>query len=260
MCLISYKPKYLTSSFKNIKKRKFNLSKNEKIKINKFLNKIKVNINATQLFEIAEKSIYYREYSKYIFSKVIDQIFSNLIKLGEELKILREDLQFVSIKTILNSFNNLSPLKLAVVIKNEILQNKKLFKHAKAIKLPDVISSHNDIYFFTQDNSKENFITNNKISSSIFAIGNTLDKIDFKKLDNKIILIKNADPGYDFIFSHNIKGLVTQYGGVNSHMAIRCMENNIPAAIGIGEKKFNFFKSCKKIELNCAEKKIIKLI
>ena len=82
-----------------------------------------------------------------------------------------------------------------------------------------------------------------------------MDKIDFKKLNNKIIFIKNADPGYDFIFSHNIKGLVTQYGGVNSHMAIRCMENNIPAAIGIGEKKFNFFKFCKKIKLNCEGKK-----
>ncbi len=244
----------------NFSKRKFKLSKIEKKRINSFLKKIKVDINSTQLFEIAEKSIYFREYSKYIFSKGIDKIFSNLLQLGNELKITREDLQFLSIKTILNSYNNLSPLKLAEIIKNEILQNKKLFKQAKAIKLPDVISSYKDIYFFTQDNSKENFITNNKVSSGIFTISNSLDKIDFKKLNNKIILIKNADPGFDFIFSHNIKGLITQYGGVNSHMAIRCMENNIPAAIGIGEKKFNFFKYCKKIELNCQSKKITKLI
>ena len=60
------------------------MTKNEKIKINKFLNKIKVNINSNQLFEISDKSIYYREYSKYIFSKVIDKIFSNLIKLGKD--------------------------------------------------------------------------------------------------------------------------------------------------------------------------------
>jgi len=49
-------------------------------------------------------------------------------------------------------------------------------------------------------------------------------------------LIENADPGFDWIFSHNIAGLVTQYGGVNSHMAIRCAELGIPAAIGVGDK------------------------
>ena len=57
-------------------------------------------------------------------------------------------------------------------------------------------------------------------------------------MKNKIILLKNADPGYDFIFSHNIKGLITEYGGANSHMSIRCLELGIPAIIGIGTKNF----------------------
>ena len=34
------------------------------------------------------------------------------------------------------------------------------------------------------------------------------------------------------------KYLVTQYGGANSHMAIRCAELGIPAVIGAGEKSF----------------------
>ena len=34
-------------------------------------------------------------------------------------------------------------------------------------------------------------------------------------MDNKIVLIENADPGYDFIFSHKILGLVTKFGGMN---------------------------------------------
>ena len=74
-------------------------------------------------------------------------IFINLIKLGK-IGINRDDLQYVSIKTIVNSYNNLSPLKLAEIIKTEINQNKKLFKNLKAIKLPDVITSHKDIYNF----------------------------------------------------------------------------------------------------------------
>ena len=58
-------------------------------------------------------------------------------------------------------------------------------------------------------------------------------------------MIENADPGYDFIFSHGIKGLITKYGGPNSHMSIRCEELNITAAIGVGDlfEKCIFLKS-----------------
>ena len=57
-------------------------------------------------------------------------------------------------------------------------------------------------------------------------------------IKGKIIIIPNADPGFDWIFSHDIAGLITQYGGANSHMAIRCAELGIPAAIGIGDKLY----------------------
>ena len=56
------------------------------------------------------------------------------------------------------------------------------------------------------------------------------------KLEGKIVLIENADPGYDWIFSQNIIGLITKYGGANSHMAIRCAEFGVPAAIGCRAK------------------------
>ena len=49
-------------------------------------------------------------------------------------------------------------------------------------------------------------------------------KMNSKNLNNSIVLIDRADPGYDFLFSFNIKGLITKYGGPNSHMAIRCYE------------------------------------
>ena len=70
-------------------------------------------------------------------------------------------------------------------------------------------------------------------------------------LKNKIVVIENADPGYDYIFSHKIKGLITKFGGINSHMSIRCNELNLPAAIGIGEKKYREVIVSKKILLDC---------
>ena len=73
-------------------------------------------------------------------------------------------------------------------------------------------------------------------------------------LFGKIACIENADPGDDWIFTKGIKGLVTQYGGVNSHMAIRCAEFGLPAAIGCGERTFERLLAAGRIELNCADK------
>ena len=101
---------------------------------------------------------------------------------------------------------------------------------------------------------KGNFVTLKECFGDILMLKTHL--INTKNLKNKIIFIESADPGYDFIFNFNIKGLVTKYGGLNSHMSIRCLELNIPAVIGIGEKKYNDLTNGNKIFINC-EKEII---
>ncbi|WP_279624316.1 PEP-utilizing enzyme [Aeromonas veronii] len=70
-----------------------------------------------------------------------------------------------------------------------------------------------------------------------------------------IIFIQSADPGYDWIFSYPIAGLVTAWGGANSHMAIRAGELGIPAIIGAGEVLFKKWSSVSRITINCAAKK-----
>ena len=57
--------------------------------------------------------------------------------------------------------------------------------------------------------------------------------------------------GLILFFSFKISGLVTKYGGANSHMTIRCNELNIPAAIGCGDIIFNKLKQSNEINLNC---------
>ena len=82
------------------------------------------------------------------------------------------------------------------------------------------------------------------------------DKSIIKPSYNGIVCIENADPGYDFLFNKNIKGLITKFGGSNSHMAIRCSELNIPALIGVGEKNFLNIKKHKIIKIDCIGKKL----
>ena len=39
-------------------------------------------------------------------------------------------------------------------------------------------------------------------------------------VQDKIVVLPKADPGYDWIFAKGIKGFITKYGGVASHMEI----------------------------------------
>ena len=124
----------------------------------------------------------------------------------------------------------------------------------KIIQLPDVIINPKDIYLQDLRDNAPNFITSNITKGEIKKINVSDKKFD---LTNKIICIENADPGFDFIFSHKIKGLVTKYGGFNSHMSIRCSELSIPAAIGVGEEIFESLFNKNRLELNCENKKLI---
>ena len=54
-------------------------------------------------------------------------------------------------------------------------------------------------------------------------------------LAQAIVVTNRADPGYEWLFQRNIAGLITAWGGANSHLGIRCAEHSLPAAIGCGE-------------------------
>jgi phosphoenolpyruvate-protein kinase (PTS system EI component) len=69
-------------------------------------------------------------------------------------------------------------------------------------------------------------------------------------------MIPMADPGYDWLFGQNIAGLITMYGGANSHMAIRAAEFALPAAIGVGEKIYNGLVDARMLELSPRNKTI----
>ena len=97
--------------------------------------------------------------------------------------------------------------------------------------------------------SRPNFIT----SRTVRAAGRYLDAGAGVTADlaGKIVLIENADPGFDWIFAAGIAALVTKFGGANSHMAIRCREFSMPAAIGCGQQTFARLVAADCIELDC---------
>jgi len=237
-------------------KKDFKISNKLNNKISNIFKKEKLAVNFKEFIKLLQKSIEYREYSKFIFSKSINSVFENLIKFTKKLDINREDLEYISIKKILDSYSVLETEKLALTLKREIRDNKKSYEILRQIKFPDFITSANDVYYHQIKASRGNFITNKKISGNSIYLK---EMNNLKMLNKKIVIIENADPGFDFIFSYQIKGLITKYGGANSHMAIRCLELDIPAIIGIGQNGFDKVCNSNFIEFDC-EQKTFKII
>jgi phosphohistidine swiveling domain-containing protein len=239
------------SNIKNIKIKNINhdiLSFDQKKKIYQLLKKFNIKISVQELMNYMRKSISSREYAKFIFSKNVSNILKLIKKKTLKKGLNINDLPFLEI----NDFNKKMSKKNLIKKKNKIIINKKKYIISKLVKLPQLIHDPKGAYISPFQMNLPNYITNKRVSGEII----NLSVNNKKKLNNKIVLIENADPGYDWIFSYKIKGLVTKYGGVNSHMAIRCRELNIPAAIGCGEQIYFRFKSAKQLILDCFENKI----
>ena len=203
-----------------------------------------------KLYNYIVLSLKLRENSKFIFTRA----------LSDYLQIIEEEARKRDI-----SLEKISNLDVKDVLKNFYDSNKKInynmFKNKRYLnsicKLPYLITNRSDFFVASILISKPNFITDNKVVSKIFHLKKGQNTNQIK---DKIVLIENADPGFDWIFNFKIKGLITKYGGVNSHMSIRCHELNIPAAIGVGEESFDKLISGDKMILNCKEKKIFRLM
>ncbi|AEA80600.1 phosphoenolpyruvate synthase / Pyruvate phosphate dikinase [Candidatus Pelagibacter sp. IMCC9063] len=200
-----------------------------------------------------KKSIELREYSKFVFTKSIDQIFQNLKKFGKRNRIKVDDLSYLTIQNIIDIYYNLEYKSINRNLSDKISNNKQNYIELSNINLPEVIIEKNDIYYFEEKNTKVNFVGTDKASGKVLHLRKMHKTTNLSK---KIICIENADPGYDFLFSKNISGLITKYGGANSHMAIRCYELGIPAAIGVGNYLFEDIIKKKFIDINCEIKKI----
>lgn len=178
------------------------------------------------------QAIQAREKTKFQFSRNISATLDLCIAYGKDaLGLSREEVGHLC-------FEDIDALRTGNLDQEHIpalIQKRKSFQAEKQLaKLPGFIRSGNDFFAFEQEKSIANYITQHNVIAELVFI----NRQDSKQLNNKIIVIPNADPGFDWIFSHKIAGLITQYGGANSHMAIRCAELGIPAAIGIGDKAY----------------------
>lgn len=224
----------------------FQFSSQQAAALEKCLSECGFDIRAGELLDYITASIAAREQAKFAFTRGISDALAALVEWGDEMGVSREMLSFTHIDDLLGPDLDVNDVLAAAEAR------RLRYDVTRAIYLPHLIVEPDDIDVIRLLRGKATYITGDSVTARSLLV----DAGAAPKLDGMIVLIESADPGYDWIFSHRIAALVTKFGGANSHMAIRCAEFGLPAAIGCGEKTFNDLLKAPAIELNCAARTI----
>jgi phosphohistidine swiveling domain-containing protein len=156
-----------------------------------------------------------------------------LVEYGAERSVSREDLAYVDVSTFFSlRSGDVTSGNIGQWIQDKADEGKYQYQLSKLVELPPLIFDEAEIRLFTYPSSQANFIGSSRVVATCIDLSGGHDVS--ANLTGKIALIPRADPGYDWLFSREITGLITMYGGANSHMAIRAAELGLPAAIGVG--------------------------
>lgn len=209
--------------------------------------------DAETLQEFVLESVPARERAKFEFTKCLSAALSLLREAGSTLGLSADDMSFVPIERLLVLATDSPSSTLRREIERVIGFNRKRYALHRAIKLPHMLERPGDTTAFELLEWLPNFVGGRSVRAPIVDVDRTGNVAGLR---GAIALIRSADPGYDWIFARGIAGLITQYGGVASHMAIRAGELGLPAAIGCGEILYERVRGARLVELDCAAQQI----
>ena len=241
---------------KNVKflaKKSKNISKINEKRISKILEKHRLQFQEISFFEFVRQSITQREKLKFEFTKNLSQALEYIAIAGEKLGFSRQEMSNLEFNDIMR-FRTKSKQHLTSVWQSKAAKQYNIRRLNEYFLLPPIIFSEDDFQVIHYYISKPNYITKKQITENVLVLN---PKSKIPDIENKVVIIENADPGYDWIFTKNPAGLITKYGGVASHMAIRCAEIELPAAIGCGEILYDKLVESSKIRLDCANEQIM---
>ena len=205
--------------------------------------------NVLSLFQFLKSAIEGREHAKFLFTRNLSLAMSLIRELGEEYGLSVDDCSYLDINVLRQLYA--SGANVEKTLHRSVEDGRERYARTQQILLPPLISSPDDVFGFHVSASDPNFITQGRVTAPVRSLDD-----DLSLLPGSILFIPSADPGYDWIFSHRIGGLITMYGGTNSHMAIRASELGIPAVIGAGSQLFEQWRNGEILDLDCANKQV----
>ena len=200
------------------------------------------------LFDFLQSGIELRESAKFHFTRNLSDALALITEYGQQLGISREDLAYCDISVFKEL--HITAGRPRDLLQYSIEQGQARYAETLALSLPPLIARPEDVWAFEWPETAPNFITQKQVTAPV----TTCDRRD--ALAGAVVCIPNADPGFDWLFAYPIAGLITAWGGANSHMAIRAGELGLPAVIGAGEVLYRRWASAQRLHLDCAGRRV----
>jgi glutamine kinase len=229
---------------------RFALSIEQLRRIERLLKEHELDIDVLSIIEFIKAGIEGREHAKFVFTRSLSDALSLIRQLGEEHGLLAEDCAFLSYDTIRKLNGQSASVRDALL--ESVAKNKERYALTLNLELPPIIASPDEVFAFHLPPSQPNFITRKSVIAPVALVSDPPETFA-----GRILFVPSADPGFDWIFTRNISGFVTQYGGANSHMAIRAGELGLPAVIGAGEVLFRRWQAARKLCLDCTNQQVL---
>lgn len=207
-------------------------------------------IDTVGLFDFIRSSIQGREFAKFAFSRSLSDALSQLLAIGNAYGHDRDAMSYCNIDVIEGL--HIGCEGAAEVLARSIAEGCAGHAATLNIVLPPLISAPEQVWSFHVPPTEPNYITRNRAEGPVISLADEPGAC----LDGAIVVIPNADPGYDWIFTQKIAGFITAYGGVNSHMAIRAGELDLPAVIGAGKVRYDQWCAAHRLRLDCANHQV----
>jgi hypothetical protein len=200
------------------------------------------------LFDFMQAGIELREWAKFHFTRNLSDALALIAEVGGQYGFSREDLAYCDIAAFKELHVAATDPK--DVLLRSIEQGKARYAETLKISLPPLIAKPEDVWAFEWPETAPNFITQKQVTAPVVGCDAR------ERLVGAIVCIPNADPGFDWLFAYPIAGLITAWGGANSHMAIRAGELGLPAVIGAGEMLYRRWSTAQRLHIDCAGRRV----
>lgn len=211
-------------------------------------------VEPAQLEDFVRNAIEGREKAKFIFMRHVNAALQIFRQYGVQHGMRPDEMTHLDITDLLGIADGHHIVGAGEFLKDTYMRNQLEHEICLGIELPELLTCGEDFIAFHSAKNHANFVGARAVSAKVVVLQE--GQTEVSNLDDKIVAIMQADPGWDWIFGHNIAGLITAWGGANSHMAIRAAELDLPAAIGVGENQWQYYACANELYVNCATREI----
>lgn len=206
---------------------------------------------ANDLSRFISLSIAAREESKFLYSYHLSRLLEAIAGAGQSTGLSRAQLAMLDIAKLMNlpgaSIDQVRSLA------QQAEDRRARFNALSNYVLPDVLVSPLEVFAHTQSRPDGHFFGHGVVSGTPIAI----DEACPGDLRGRVVVLEAADPGFEFLFGSEIAALVTCYGGVNSHMAVRCQESGTPGVLGVGPDRFDQLLRADQVTIDFDSRRLI---